>query len=237
VTLALGICAVVFVTKNVTSQLSMSAGSAAGQVQGASDIEGRITAARHEKDKAADRYQGIIDAAAALQTQIRDMLYEAQIKADEQSRKIGIVQRRREAVLAERKFSRSVADLKARVAAGTLDAGSLQLSMLRMIKSDEQVALIDRELAKLDAFNRTALAHYRFLKALSENLKGRSATIPLPVPPELKAVAVQAAEVLAKIQSSRRSLDDAGRTLEIFVDKRLQIKQDSSGAKSVPAKS
>jgi hypothetical protein len=39
------------------------------------------------------------------------------------------------------------------------------------------------------------------------------------------------------MESSRRSLDDAGRTLEIFVDKRQQLIQGSTRAKPDPAKS
>jgi hypothetical protein len=190
-------------------------------------LSARIDRAENQKRQAERLYVKAQEENGILQSTVRDKLFRVTKILVDHDRNISVISRERQSIKTADKWRRSYAELKARQEGGLMDANSMQIGIMRVLKNDERLAELNKELDLSVAASKRARVEAQILQALADNLEGKAAPVPKPVPPELLPLIRKAAHTVAGLRNSRKQLDSAAQALEIFEDKRQQLKDSA----------
>ncbi len=197
----------------------------------------RIARAKVEKQSAEAVYQTAKSQVDGINANVRELLRAAQSKVVDQQRKASIITRERETLTSEVARRRSAVELQSRHASGLIDRESMELVIMRILSTDQRLKELDAETNTAAHDSKAALGELRILQALTANLEGRTAKIPKPVPVTLLPLVRDVAKTISKLDVSRKQLEAAEQALQLFLDKRQQLKKQQAFAPSAARQS
>lgn len=184
----------------------------------------RIKRAQREKKQADTAYLEAQAQIVLVQSEVREKLNQVNNLVIEHDRKIGVIAREYKFIKTEKKWNRSYAELKSRVDNGLMDFPSMQIGVLRVLKNDERLAELKAEHSLSVATSKNARVDGLILQALMYNLDGKATAIPKPVPAVILPLVKKSALSLARLRDSRKQVEAAAETLDLFQSKRKQLK-------------
>ncbi len=186
-------------------------------------LEGRIAKAEMDKQKAADVLVRSRQDVEKLLQKIVTLQAVGAEPAGRFERELGSIEREQRDVAKAKLWNRSVVQLRERHAQGLMDEDSLKLSILRILKTDEDEHALRLKHTEFLSAGKERLARSAILKVIAENLNGKSTELPKDVPSDLVPLIRQAAQLLQEQARGRTELDAADRKIELFQQKTRQM--------------